>query len=180
MKKIGMCGLLLCLTVLCLFTAGCGENTSSAASGTAASAVTSQIETQKPTVVAQITAVRGNKLTLARYKKAEPLPESAASNLPTSSEPTSSRGTSSAKTSSVYLTMDQFDLALYQLTEETMVYDLGKEPCVLIMGENGWTAGTAADLIVGDSIVIIDDAVAGEGVWRIYAIARPTSSAPAA
>ena len=181
MKKIGMCALLLSLVLLCITAAGCNFSASTS-SGTTASADTSSAGVVlKPTVVAQITAVRRNKLTLALYEKLESLPESAVSSEAVSSENTSSIGASSneassAMTSSVYLTMDLFDLTEYQLSEETMIYDLGDEPCVLIQGEHGWQAGTTEDLIVGDSIVIIDDAIAGEGVWRIHAIERPASS----
>ena len=43
---------------------------------------------------------------------------------------------------------------------------------IILTAPGGWTSGTMDDLMVGDTIVRIDDYAAGEGVWRIAAVER--------
>ena len=123
----------------------------------------------RETIVGRITEINGTVLTVALLARTEVSSEAV------SEEPTSS-DVSSKKTVSSQLTMDWFDLNLYALTDQTTTYDLGKDPCILLPdGTGGWTSGTAEDLIVGDTIVMIDDYAAGEGVWRIAAAERPAA-----
>jgi len=76
--------------------------------------------------------------------------------------------TSSKKTVSAQLTIDWFDLSLYEETKETTVFSWSDKPCVLIPdGNGGWKTGTEKDLAIGDMIVMIDDAAAGECIWRL-------------
>lgn len=174
-KKIGM---LAALVLVSSILAGCSGLSSIISNITGNKSTVSMASgDRKETIVGQITEINGTKLTLLRYERVDVSSEteSAASSAEPASSGTSS-ATSSKKTVSSQLTMDWFNLTLYTLTEQTTVCDLGAEPCILIPdGAGGWTGGSSADLIVGDTIVMIDDAVSGEGVWRIAAAERPAS-----
>ena len=123
------------------------------------------------TIVGTITEISGAKLTVTLLERIDASSEAESSEAPVSEA--ASSGASSKKSVSSQLTMDWFDLSLYAATERTMELDLGSDPCILIPdGAGGWTSGTMDDLMVGDTIVRIDDYAAGEGVWRIAAVER--------
>ena len=155
--------MLLCALTVGLTMAGCGSHkgtASGAASGASSAAAASRAassQTELKVTVAQIREISGSKLKLQPYEKnPESEPESTES------------GASSKKASSVQLTMDSIDLAQYTLTDgKEISLELTKTTSVLLPDGDGWVGGTTADLAVGDSVAIIQDPVAGEGVWRL-------------
>ena len=177
--------------LLCMGAAGCSASggTSSVTSDpadTSASQPASSGKEVDPPVFGQITAIRENRVTMKLY--AEIIPEvsdPSSVESTTSSDPVSSASSdvsskTSSKATSSYLTVELFDPSKYQLTEKLKRVELEEEPCVLIPGEKGgWIEGTKADLMVGDSILIIEDIAAGKAVWRIIAAERPANSQPA-
>ena len=164
--------MLLCALAVGLTMAGCGSHkgTASGAASGASSAAASRAasaQTELKVTVAQIREISGSKLKLQPYEKnPESEPESTES------------GASSQKASSVQLTMDSIDLAQYTLTDgKEISLELTKTTSVLLPDGDGWVGGTTADLAVGDSVAIIQDPVAGEGVWRLArAEAEPESA----